>query len=48
MNALNILVFELDGQRYGLLSSAVASVCRMVTLTALPKAPPIVEGVINF
>jgi purine-binding chemotaxis protein CheW len=48
MNVLDILTFDLEGQRYGLLSSTVAAVCRMVSLTALPKAPEIVKGVIDF
>jgi len=38
MNMLDILTFGLEGQRYGLLSPTVAAVCRMVTLTPLPKA----------
>jgi purine-binding chemotaxis protein CheW len=48
MNSSDILVFELDGQRFGVLASAVAVVCRMVRITILPKAPSIVQGVINF
>ena len=40
-------VLEVGGQRYGLPSSDVVEVLRAVTVTPLPKAPAIVEGVIN-
>lgn len=42
-----IVVFELDGQRYGLLSSAVREVLRATSFVPLPNAPPMVEGIIN-
>jgi purine-binding chemotaxis protein CheW len=42
-----ILVFELDGQRYGLRSSGVREVLRAFSAVKLPQAPPIVEGVLN-
>lgn len=42
-----ILIFEIARQRYGLLSSDVREVVRAVTIATLPKAPAIVEGVIN-
>ena len=48
MNSSDILVFELDGQRFGIVAAAVATVCRMVRITVLPKAPSVVQGVINF
>jgi purine-binding chemotaxis protein CheW len=44
---LEILVFEVAGQRYGVEASAVVEITRAVAITPLPKAPPIVEGVIN-
>ena len=43
-----ILVFELENQRYGLPVVDVIETIRAVTITPLPQAPPIVEGVINF
>ncbi len=42
-----ILVFVLDGPRYALCLSAVERVVRAVEITPLPKAPPLVLGVIN-
>src|SRR5712691_4780171 len=41
----HVLVFELAGQRLGLSASALREVIRAVAIAALPKAPPIVEGV---
>jgi purine-binding chemotaxis protein CheW len=41
------LVFEVGGSRYGLPSSDVAELLRSVTIAALPKAPPVVEGVLD-
>ncbi len=42
------LVFELGSQRYGLPVADVIETVRAVTITALPQAPPIVEGILNF
>jgi purine-binding chemotaxis protein CheW len=42
-----ILVFEVGGQRYGLPAADVRQILRAVTLTPLPSAPAVVEGVIN-
>ncbi|PKO83555.1 MAG: chemotaxis protein CheW [Betaproteobacteria bacterium HGW-Betaproteobacteria-11] len=48
MGKLNqLLVFALDGERYGLVLSAVDSVVRAVNITPLPQAPDIVLGVVN-
>lgn len=44
---VRIVVFLLDGQRYGLRLEAVIRVIRAVELTPLPEAPPIVLGVID-
>jgi purine-binding chemotaxis protein CheW len=41
------LLFSLDDQRYGLPLHAVDRVVHMVKVTALPRAPMIVLGVIN-
>ncbi len=45
---MDILVFEVGEQRYGVLSQDVQEIVRVVTITPLPKAPAIVEGVINL
>ncbi|MGH7589840.1 MAG: chemotaxis protein CheW [Gemmatimonadales bacterium] len=41
------LVFEVAGRRLALPASALHEVVRAVAITPLPKAPPIVEGVVN-
>lgn len=43
-----LVVFTLDDQRYALSLSATDRVVRMVAITALPNAPAIVLGVVNF
>jgi purine-binding chemotaxis protein CheW len=43
----NVLLFELDGLRYALPSADVSELLRAVTVVPLPKAPRVVEGVIN-
>jgi purine-binding chemotaxis protein CheW len=45
---LDVLVFEVGGQRYGLPVVAVREIVRAVALVPLPRAPAIVEGVINL
>jgi purine-binding chemotaxis protein CheW len=42
-----ILIFEVGGQRFGLSTADVRELLRAVTQTPLPRAPAIVEGVIN-
>jgi purine-binding chemotaxis protein CheW len=42
-----LVVFTLDGHRYALATEHVHEVVRAVTVARLPKAPAIVEGVIN-
>jgi purine-binding chemotaxis protein CheW len=42
-----VLIFEIGERRMGLGLSAVREVLRAVAIAPLPKAPPIVEGVIN-
>jgi len=44
---LELVSFEIDGGRYALLASAVREVVRAVSIVPLPKAPAIVEGVID-
>jgi purine-binding chemotaxis protein CheW len=43
-----VVVFLLDDRRYGLRLSAVERVVHMVEITPLPKAPPIVMGIVNL
>ncbi|SRR6266571_905984 len=42
------LAFEVGGRRLGLPAGVLREVLRAVAIAALPKAPPIVEGVINL
>lgn len=42
------VAFCLDERRYGLAVSAVEQIHRMVEITALPKAPGIVLGIVNI
>ena len=44
---MDVLVFEIGGVRYALPTSDVSELARAVTIVPLPKAPPIVEGVID-
>src|SRR5512132_2373128 len=44
---MDVLVFEIGGLRYALPAPDVCEVARVVTIVPLPKAPSIVEGVIN-
>jgi purine-binding chemotaxis protein CheW len=44
---LHLLVFVLDGRRVALLASGVEGLIPAVAIARLPKAPDIVEGVIN-
>ncbi len=43
----SLLTFSVGGHSLSLLASAVTQVVRAVAVSRLPKAPPIVEGVIN-
>jgi purine-binding chemotaxis protein CheW len=42
-----VLVFEVAGQRYGLPTVDVRELVRAVTITPLPNAPAVIEGVVN-
>lgn len=44
---MDMIVFEVGGIRYGLRATQVREIVRAVTIVPLPKAPSIVEGVIN-
>lgn len=48
VEALTLLVFLLEGQRYGLRLSSVQRVVSAAEVTPLPKAPSIVLGVLNI
>ncbi len=48
MNAESLLVFTLGDARFGLGAMSVREVVRAVAIAPLPKAPAIVEGVINY
>lgn len=43
-----ILLFEVHEQRYGLAVADVREVLRAVALTPLPRAPTVIEGIINL
>jgi purine-binding chemotaxis protein CheW len=45
---VDILVFEVGKQRYGISTQDVQEIVRVVAITPLPNAPAIVEGVINL
>jgi purine-binding chemotaxis protein CheW len=44
----DVLVFEVEGHRYGVPASAVRELLRAVAVTPLPQAPPGVDGVIDL
>lgn len=46
--SLEVLVFEMGGQRYGLPAGDVRELLRAVALTPVPGAPATVEGAINL
>ncbi|XXF77650.1 chemotaxis protein CheW [Myxococcaceae bacterium GXIMD 01537] len=46
--AHEVLLFTLEGQRYGLLAVDVRELVRAARLTPLPKAPDVVEGLLNL
>jgi purine-binding chemotaxis protein CheW len=46
-NVSRLLVFALEGQRYGLALASVETVFHAVELTPLPQAPEIVLGIVN-
>jgi purine-binding chemotaxis protein CheW len=46
--ALDLLVFNLDNQLYGLPVTSVVRIIEMVSITHLPGAPDMIEGLINL
>ena len=47
VDTVRLLTFELGGSRFGLAAALLREVLRAVAIAALPKAPLVVEGVIN-
>jgi purine-binding chemotaxis protein CheW len=45
---LEVLAFDIGGQRYGLPAAVVQEIVRAVTVVPLPRAPAVIEGVINL
>jgi len=45
---LALLVFKVENQLYGLSVTSVVRIIEMVTITPLPGAPDLIEGIINF
>jgi purine-binding chemotaxis protein CheW len=45
---LSVVVFEVGGQRYALPAADVRELVRAVDIVPLPRAPRVVEGVINL
>ena len=45
---VQLVTFKLDDQEYGLSIENVVEVVRMVAITGIPKAPDVMEGVINL
>jgi purine-binding chemotaxis protein CheW len=48
MSDFQVVVAELGGESYGLPIEAVYEIIRLQPITAVPKAPAFVEGVINL
>ena len=45
---IEILVFDIDGQHFGIRSADVVQVLRAASLSSLPQAPESIEGVLNL
>jgi len=45
---VEVVVFEIGGQRYGLPAADVQELLRAVAVVPMPRAPAIVKGVINL
>jgi purine-binding chemotaxis protein CheW len=46
--ATSINIFELDDGRYGISLSDTREVFRLPTISPLPKAPAVIEGIVNI
>jgi purine-binding chemotaxis protein CheW len=47
-NEVQLVTFKLDDQEYGLSIENVVEVVRMVAITRIPRAPDVMEGIINL
>ena len=47
-HSAEVVIFDLEDQRYAIPTATVVEIVRAVTVTRLPKAPLIVMGVIDF
>lgn len=47
VESTSVLVFQVGGSRFGLPADSVREAFRAVTIAPLPKAPAVVEGVVN-
>src|SRR5438132_11351064 len=47
-NILEVLIFEMDGERHGLPVADVQELLPALTIMPVPGAPPNIEGVINL
>ncbi len=47
-NTLTLLTFEVAGQSYGVPVTNVVRIIEMVTITGLPNAPDVIQGIINL
>ena len=45
---IEILIFEVEGQHFGVRSTDVVQVLRAASLSPLPQAPDTIEGVLNL
>jgi purine-binding chemotaxis protein CheW len=45
---LEVLVFEIAGRRYGVPAADVREIVAVVTIVPLPRAPAVIEGIINL
>lgn len=48
MNDMQLVVFELDKEEYGVEIGQVREIIKMEKITKIPKAPYFIEGVINL
>lgn len=47
-STIQVVVFKLDNERYGVETSQVKEIIRVEEITRIPNAPDFVEGVINL
>jgi purine-binding chemotaxis protein CheW len=43
-----ILIFEIDGRRYGLPAAQIRELVRVVTIVSLPRSRAFIEGIVNL